>query len=262
VFHNAPSTVHAQHGRNIPAHCEIVRNDVWQRIGNGAGEALIKGIGFGFLGAAADRIGRTGGTWTNVGLSAGAGIGFLEGSADQYTMVCHQQQSGSFQQGLPAGGSHSQGAVTRFTCNPRVNGQSFVLQVRQNTFCPELESAMLLAASSGQPVQAILGGVRISGQNFEMVSSAQMVQSVINLMARTIGGTPPSAQQPTQQSHEVFTPTGTNPPEINQTCYVKAPEGTYRFNTVDGVKIGRNDCQAIMKGEKTLPPLTSLSIVL
>jgi hypothetical protein len=97
---------------------------------------------------------------------------------------------------------------------------------------------------------------------FEMVSSAQMVQSVINLMARTIGGTPPSAQQPTQQSHEVFTPTGTNPPEINQTCYVKAPEGTYRFNTVDGVKIGRNDCQAIMKGEKTLPPLTSLSIVL
>lgn len=261
IFRNAPSTVHAQHGRSIPANCEIIEKTDWQRIAKGAGEAVIKGIGFGFLGAAADRIGRTGGTWTNVGLSGGAGIGFLQGSADQYTMVCHQQQSGSFQQGLPAGGSHSQGAVTRFTCNPRVNGETFVLQVGPRVFCPTLESAMKLAALSGQQAQPIQGGVSIAGQGFETPDSPQLFQGVINLMAKASGGAQPAAQQPQQDTSAVFTPDSEGvPASISQTCRIGADGGVYRFNLVNGRKITPSECDEYKHKQRPLPAKDKMAI--
>ncbi len=70
----------------------------------------------------------------------------------------------------------------------------------------------------------------------------------------------PSGTQP--QGQAVFTPISQGrPAEIDKTCYLGAPHGTYRFNAVEGVKIGKSECLAIKGGQKPLPPVSNLSII-
>ncbi len=204
--------------RGAPTNCQVIEKTTWQRISGGAGEAVIKGIGLGLLGAAADRIGRTGGRWTEVGLIGGAGVGFLEGSADKYTMVCHNPSN------QPSGtASNSSQGTGGYMCF--VQGMKNAIAVGKPSDCADV--AALVAAAK-------------------------------------VGATPSSQEvAPTAQREvpAVFTPKSEGEPApIAMTCYVKDGEGTYRFNAVDGVKIARDDCNAILAKQRPLPPLKSMSI--
>ncbi len=225
IFHNAPSTIQVVGSTNPPI-CRTVERTFWERIAGGAGEGVIDAITGAALGAAGDRIGGTGGKWTRTGAAAGFGIGFNQGSAQRFITVCWQPpQPGTATAGL--GTTHSQGAVTRYSCNPRVGGEAFVLQVGPGVFCPTLESAMKIAALTGQPIQPLQGGVSIAGQGFETPDSPQLFQNIINLMARTIGGTPPSAQQPPQAGNPNAPLWGWSHPQATannkMTCFATRP---------------------------------------
>ncbi len=124
--------------RGVPANCQVIEKTTWQRINGGAGEAVIKGIGLGLLGAAADRIGRTGGRWTEVGLIGGAGVGFLEGSADKYTMVCHNSSN------QPSGtASNSSQGTGGYMC--AIEGLKETLLVKDPSTCPQIAGNMAKA---------------------------------------------------------------------------------------------------------------------
>ncbi len=206
--------------RGIPANCEIIRKDIWERIGNGATEAVIKGIGLGLLGVAADRIGRTGGKWTNVGLTGGAAVGFLEGSADKYTMVCH---------------NHS---------NQHSNQSSGTASAPQGT--------------GGH--MCFIEGVK---EAFP-VKDPSTCSDIAGRMAKAKVGAPSSQEAaPAEEKPAVFTPVAKGrPAQINKTCHYEASDGTYRFNAISGTKIGPSECNAIIRGQREVPSVSNLSLIL
>lgn len=203
--------------RGVPANCEIVEKTVWQRIGNGAEEAFVKGVGFGLLGVAADRIGRTGGKWTNVGLAGGAGAGFLQGSADKYTMVCHNHSSNQ-----PSGTASSPQGNGGHMC--AIEGVKEAFPVKDPSTCSD-----------------------IAGH-----------------IAKAKVGTPSSQEAaPAEEKPAVFTPVAKGrPAQINKTCHYEASDGTYRFNAISGTKIGPSECNAIIRGQREVPSVSNLSLIL
>lgn len=83
---------HAERERRIPPNCRIVRKSFWERVANGAQTALLDAAVGALGGAAVDSARHTGGQWTNVGMNAGAALGFAEGSADGLTIICQTDE--------------------------------------------------------------------------------------------------------------------------------------------------------------------------
>lgn len=98
--------------------CQLVRADLWSRLANGAKEAFLDSLVGGLTGAVSDRINRTGGHWTNIGLHSGLAVGFLQGSREQYTVICPKvdDQKPVIGQGSCVVGGENFGNTSEETC--------------------------------------------------------------------------------------------------------------------------------------------------
>ncbi len=159
----------------------------------------------------------------------------------------------------------------------RTAGQGAAIGGLAGVFIPCQQQAPVVAA----PVQQYRGAVTVyapqqrhycmvAGRTIEVApqQSCLALDDAIraaNAQAPAVApqapGTPPAAQ-PQTQGHAVFTPIEQDRPErLNRTCHYEVSTGTYRFNAVNGVRIGAAECNAIINGQRPLPALANLALI-